>query len=240
MDKVSVIIATYNRFNYVLNTIKSVKEQTYKNIEIIVVNDCSTQKEYYEYNWCDNNVIILHLEKNTKQMFGFACAGYVRNKGIEIASGNYIAFCDDDDIWFSSKIELQLNAMKETGCRMSSTDGLMGHGMYDSKKKYEIFNDRPSHHQTVKNIYKRVGSNLFDNGFPKIWTFNFLKVHNCMVCSSVIMEKSLLDSINNMKCVKNGEEDYDCWLRALKITNSVYLNDICFYYDLKHGDGQQY
>ena len=51
MDIVSVIIPTFNRFKYLLNTIKSVKEQTYNNIEIIVVNDCSTEKEYYEYNW---------------------------------------------------------------------------------------------------------------------------------------------------------------------------------------------
>ena len=46
----SVVIATYNRFYYLMNTIKSIKAQTYKNIEIIVVNDCSTQKEYYDYD----------------------------------------------------------------------------------------------------------------------------------------------------------------------------------------------
>jgi glycosyltransferase involved in cell wall biosynthesis len=46
MDKISIIIPTYNRFNYLLNTIKSIKKQTYSNIEIIVVNDKSTQKEY--------------------------------------------------------------------------------------------------------------------------------------------------------------------------------------------------
>ena len=44
MDKVSVIIPTYNRFKYLLNTIKSVKDQTYPNIEIIVVNDKSIKK----------------------------------------------------------------------------------------------------------------------------------------------------------------------------------------------------
>lgn len=51
MDKVSVVIPSFNRFLYLLNTIESIKKQTYNNIEIIVVNDCSTQKEYYEYDW---------------------------------------------------------------------------------------------------------------------------------------------------------------------------------------------
>lgn len=61
MEKVSVIIPTFNRFKYLLNTIKYVKEQTYKNIEIIVVNDCSTEKEYYEYNWVKNNIPIVTI-----------------------------------------------------------------------------------------------------------------------------------------------------------------------------------
>ena len=65
MEIVSVIIPTYNRFQFLLNSIKSIKEQTYKNIEIIVVNDCSTEKEYYEYNWKENNIIIIHLGENS-------------------------------------------------------------------------------------------------------------------------------------------------------------------------------
>ena len=125
MEKVTVIIPTFNRFKYLMNTIQSVKEQTYKNIEIIVVNDCSTQKEYYEYNWQENGIIIIHLDENTKTKVGYACAGYVRNKGIAISTGKYVAFCDDDDIWFPKKIELQINAMIETGCKMSSTDGFI-------------------------------------------------------------------------------------------------------------------
>ena len=69
MDKVSVIIPTYNRFHFLLNTIKSVKDQTYKNIEIIVINDCSTQKEYYDYQF-DNDIIIINLKENSKKIFG--------------------------------------------------------------------------------------------------------------------------------------------------------------------------
>jgi teichuronic acid biosynthesis glycosyltransferase TuaG len=239
MDKVSVIIPTYNRFNYLLNTINSIKNQTYSNIEIIVVNDCSLEKEYYEYNWEDNGITIIHLKENTKNILGYACAGYVRNKGIENSSGKYIAFCDDDDIWFPKKIELQINAMKKTGARMSCTDGLFGFGIYDSSKEYKKYNSE-YYYDTLQNIFKSKGSNLLDNGYPKIWDLDFLKIYNCVICSSVVLEKSILDMINNMKLLKNGQEDYDCWLRSLEFTKCVYVDDILFYYDGGHGNGQNY
>ena len=89
-------------------------------------------------------------------------------------------------------------------------------------------------------IYKNNNSKLLDNGFPLIWDLNFLKIHNCIICSSVIIEKEILHKINNMNCIRGGQEDYDCWLRALEYTNCVYVNDICFYYDSNHGDGQNY
>ena len=240
MDKVSVVIPTYNRFNYLLNTIKSVKEQTYKNIEIIVVNDNSIQSEYYDYDWETNNIKIIHLEKNSKVIFGYACANYVRNKGIELASGKYIAFCDDDDIWFPNKIELQINAMKETGSKMSSTDGLIGKGIYDSTKKYKKYLAE-HYYSTVVHIYKKKGSNFLDNGFPYIWTLEFLKIHNCCIASSVVVDKNILVKYDCVKHEPNGSaDDYRIWLRALEHTNCVYVNDICFYYDNGHGDGQNH
>ena len=239
MDKVSVIIPTYNRFIYLLNTIKSIKEQTYSNIEIIVVNDKSIQNEYYGYNWESNNIKIIHLEKNSKEIFGYPCAAFVRNKGIELSSGKYIAFCDDDDIWFPNKIEIQLKAMRETGCKMSSTDGLIGNGIFNPTNSYKKYNAE-YYYKTLQKIYNRKGSNLLNSGFPLIWNLNFLKIHNCIICSSVVIEKDILDKINNFKNMKPPGEDYNCWLRALEHTDSVYVKDICFYYDNGHGDGQNY
>ena len=239
MEKVSVIIPTFNRFKYLLNTIKSVKEQTYQNLEIIVINDKSRQKEYYDYDWESNNIIIIHLDQNSKDKIGYPCVGYVRNKGIEKSTGKYIAFCDDDDIWFPQKIELQLNAMKKSECKMSSTDGLIGNGIYDKNKKYKKYN-REHYYKKLQNKYRGKKSNLLEKGFPEVWTLDFLKIHNCVICSSVLIEKEILQKIKLMNNFKNGREDYDCWLRALKHTDSIYVNDVCFYYDSGHGDGRNY
>lgn len=231
-DKVSVIIPTYNRFKYLLNAIQSVKNQTYKNIEIIVVNDCSTEKEYYSYHW--NGVKIIHLKENSRKKFGYPCAGYVRNQGIKVASGKYVAFLDDDDCWLPNKLSLQIYALKDGNFKMCSTDGLIGKGIYDLKKSYRKYNAE-YYYNILQNIYKRKGSNLLEDGIPDIWNLDFLKIHNCVICSSVIVEKELLDKVGGMDNVINGKEDYGCWLKLLEHTNCIYLKDICFYYDLGHG-----
>jgi hypothetical protein len=230
--KVSVVIPTYNRFSYVLNAIESVKRQTHKNIEIIVVNDRSTQKEYYAYDF--PGVTILHLEKNSKTIFGFPCAGYVRNYGIQVAKGKYVAFLDDDDIWFPKKIELQLAAMQKTGCKMSSTEGLIGRGVYRADESYKLYNS-DHYYETLQGIYRAKGSQFLDNGFPSIWSLDFLKIHNCIITSSFIIEKELLITFGKFKHLRNGDEDYGCWLTALEYTNLAYVSDVCFYYDLLHG-----
>jgi len=231
MNKVSVIIPTYNRFKSVLNAIDSVRHQTYKNIEIIVINDCSSEKEYYEYNFGDN-IKIIHLTTNSKEIFGIGCAGYVRNVGIKQSTGQYIAFLDDDDSWFPLKIELQLYAMKQTGCKMSCTDGLIGHDIiYNSQntKNYRQYNADYFLNE-IQQIYKNNNSTLLDKGYPNIWDLQFLKIHNCAICSSVVVEKSILEQINYMSHDKQRQEDYKCWLKVLEHTNCVYIRDICFYY----------
>jgi len=235
---VSAVIPTYNRFTYLLNAIGSIKNQTYPNIEIIVVNDCSTQREYYEYDWEKERVKFITLKENSKKIFGFACAAFVRNKGIEESKGVYIAFCDDDDIWLPKKIELQIDAMNTTNCKMSSTEGYIGEGIFDKNKVYKKYISESSF-SILRKKYRNKGVRLSKN-FPDIWDLDFLKIHNCMICSSVIVKKELLERINNIRCIKNGEEDYDCWKRLLEYTESVYVKEPCFYYDQNHGDGQNY
>lgn len=237
MITVSVVIPTFNRFKFLLHAIDSVKAQTYTNIEIIVVNDGSSEQQYYNYDW--EGVNIIHLEKNTKERLGFACTAYVRNVGIENANGEYIAFCDDDDVWLPHKIQSQLDALEETGCRMSCTDGYIGSGVYENGKRYPKYNGE-YHYDTLRNIYRNYGSDVLDYGFPTIWDLAFLSIHNCVVCSSVIMHRDILIRINNMTVQRNGREDYDCWLKALEHTNIAYVPDVCFYYDSLHGYGQHH
>ena len=135
MQKISVIIPSYNRFKYLLNALESVRNQTYKNIEIIIVNDCSTQKEYYNYKF--EGCIVINLDKNSKARFGHASpGGFQRSMGMKIASGEYIAFLDDDDYWLPDKLEKQINAMLTSRCLISCTDGLIGNGSYDKTKRY--------------------------------------------------------------------------------------------------------
>jgi glycosyltransferase involved in cell wall biosynthesis len=214
------------------------KQQTYPNIEIIVVNDCSTEPEYYTHDW--SGIKIIHLEKNSKQIYGFACVGHVRNKGIEQSTGKYIAFCDDDDIFFPCRIEKQIQEMIQSGCKMAATDGYIGHGIYDENAQYRLYNAE-CHFNTLRNIYLEKGVLLVNGIFPRIWTLDFLKIHNCVIASSVLIEKEILTKINNMKCISMTNcipEDYDCWLRALEHTNCVYLPIVGFYYDAKHGHCQ--
>ena len=82
---------------------------------------------------------------------------------------------------------------------------------------------------------------MLDNGFPYIWSLDFLKIHNCCITSSVVVDKNILVKYDCVKNEPNGTaDDYRIWLRVLQHTDSVYVNDICFYYDNGHGDGQNY
>ncbi len=240
MEKVSIIIPSFNRFYYLLNTLKSIKNQTYQNYEIIVINDGSNQKEYLRYDWEKNNIIIIHLLENTKKFLGLSSPNYVRKKGIEKSTGDFIAFCDDDDIWFPQKLELQINAMKKTGCKMSCSDGLIGGGIYEKNRHYLKYNAE-NYNEIIKNIFTQKGAYIFfENGFPRIWTLEFLKIHNCVVISSVIVSKQILNEnislIDHDEFNKEGNNFYPVWLKILENTSCVYIDNVLFYYDNYHGD----
>ena len=239
---VSVIIPTYNRFSFLINAIESVMSQTYKNFEIIVVNDGSSQKEYYE-NKLPKNIKIINLETNQKNLIGFVSEGYIRNFGIEIAEGDYLAFLDDDDIWLPEKLEIQIDAMKVSNLKFSSTEGYFGEGLYEANKKYPLYNQE-KYFNIISRKYRGTkfnNRNIFKDKFeyPKIWTREFLSSHNCVIASSAMVEKNLMDILGGFRGIPTSSfTDYDCWLGLLHLTDLIYVNEPLFYYDGGHGDGQ--
>ncbi|MBQ4858412.1 glycosyltransferase family 2 protein [Pseudoalteromonas sp. MMG007] len=98
---VSVVIPTLNRTTMLTRAIDSVCQQTYKNIEIIVIDDCSDAPVKLD-NLSSKTPI--HISRNEKRLGG----GASRNKGAKLAKGQYIAFLDDDDHYLTDKIEFLL------------------------------------------------------------------------------------------------------------------------------------
>lgn len=108
-DLITIITPSYKSERFISQTIESVLSQTYKNWEMIIVDDVSPDNSneiIEEYCKKDYRIKLIKLEKNS----GPAIA---RNKAIEEAKGRYIAFLDADDLWKSEKLEKQLTFMKE-------------------------------------------------------------------------------------------------------------------------------
>lgn len=103
---VSVIIPSYNRALTIKRSVFSVLNQTYKDIEVIVVDDCSSDNTREVIEGIDDDRLRYYcLEENSG-----ACVA--RNKGIELAKGEYIAFQDSDDEWLPNKLEVQMKKLK--------------------------------------------------------------------------------------------------------------------------------
>lgn len=100
--KISVVIPLYNRKEYILQSIESVRRQTYQPYEIIVVDDFSTDNGVFlieEYSRQNNLNIVIVKNKRGKGVSGS------RNTGVEYSKGDYVAFLDDDDIWLEKHLE---------------------------------------------------------------------------------------------------------------------------------------
>ena len=103
IDKISVIIPTYNRGYLILKSVKSVLNQTYPNIEVLIVDDGSTDDTENLINNLNNDKIkYIKIKKNNG-------GSYARNIGIMKASGKYISFQDSDDNYHYDKLEKQYN-----------------------------------------------------------------------------------------------------------------------------------
>jgi glycosyltransferase involved in cell wall biosynthesis len=119
-DLISVVLTSYNREHFILEQLDSIIAQTYGNWELIIVDDCSTDEskeiiqEFIKKN-SDKKITFIKNEKNI---------GVAKNfeKGLQIASGEYVAVCDSDDVWLDDKLEKELRFLKSGNFGMVYSD----------------------------------------------------------------------------------------------------------------------
>lgn len=113
---VSIVMPSYNAEKYIAGSIQSVLAQTYRNWELLVVDDCSTDHTaaiVAEYH--DPRIRYIRNEQNSG-------AAVSRNRALREAKGRWIAFLDSDDIWHPEKLERQLSFMLQHGYAFTFTD----------------------------------------------------------------------------------------------------------------------
>lgn len=124
-ELVSIITPTYNSQGYLEQTINSVLNQTYKDWELLITDDCSTDgtvEVVRSFAEVDTRIKLFRLSKNSGP-------GIARNNSIAEANGRYIAFLDSDDIWHPEKLKHQLTFMDAKSAELSFTS----YAFYSSK-----------------------------------------------------------------------------------------------------------
>ncbi|WP_412470494.1 MULTISPECIES: glycosyltransferase family 2 protein [unclassified Halobacteriovorax] len=195
---VSVIIPVYNASQYIIETLASVVVQTYNNLEIIVVDDCSKDNSVdvvQDYlSKCDVKFILKRCEKN------FGGPAGPRNIGVECSSGDYIAFLDADDIWHPKKLEVQIKLLENSNALLVSS------------LKYDFLDG--------DNYYFNNNLNKLET---EIITYNRTLFKNTIYLSSVLISrKKLIYKFNEAKEF-SGVEDYYLWLSLLKNGSKAIL-----------------
>jgi len=185
MSLVSIILPYFDKKEFIKETINSILNQTYQNFEIIIIDDelSDNSKEILDkVKNLDPRIIIL---KNLKNMG----AGYSRNEGIKIAKGEFLAFCDCDDLWDQNKLNKQLKFMKS-------------------------FNICATH--TSYNIINSFGKTTGIRKAISQLNYNDLLKSCDIGLSTVLLKKKLLD--NFVVCFPNlkTKEDYVLWLKLSK------------------------
>ena len=114
---VSIITPVFNAERFLEQTIQSVLQQDFTDWELLLVNDCSTDKsvEIISRHKADSRIRLVNLEENSG-------AAIARNRGISLARGRYIAFLDSDDQWLPDKLGKQLDYMKRNNCAFCFTE----------------------------------------------------------------------------------------------------------------------
>ena len=217
---VTVIIPTYNNAKHIGEAIESVLKQTYRNFELIVVDDGSTDKTREAlYPYISKNQIKYIYQNNKKQ-------GAARNNGIKHAQGELIALLDSDDLWLPEKLELQVPLF------VDKEVGLVYAGIIWFKDK-------------DNRIVKTTNPNRFFKGYIFDDLFNSDK--SFIPNSSVVIRKSCLEEMNctngtgpyweDLSCATN--EDYHLFLRLTHKFRVDYVPKHLVRYRLHDGNSSK-
>lgn len=192
---ISVIIPAYNAEKTILATIKSVVSQTYKNFEIVVINDGST----------DNTVSVVSTVSDPRiKILSFENSGLptARNRGIDHSSGELLSFLDADDLWTHEKLEKQFNAIQKNkgiGVVYSWTRFIdeANQVMFSGSGLNEVFEG---------NIYcEMLQGNFIRSG------------------SNILMRKSLINEVGYFDPDLKSVEDWDYYIRLAAVTKFSYV-----------------
>lgn len=193
---VSIILSTYNRAHTLKETIDSILNQTYKNFELIIVDDGSTDntKELIE-SYKDERILAHYREENQ-----FYCVA--ANYGIAQAKGGYIAFATSDDIWESNKLELQINYMEarpECGACFTFADMIDENGG-DANEEFA-------------GLAKLFSENHYTQ---KEWVRRFFLEGNCLCHPSAVVRKKVMDEVGGYNLMFCQSADMELWLRIVR------------------------
>mgnify|MGYP000433415759 CR=1 FL=1 len=211
---ISIIMPNYNGGKYIGSSINSVINQTYRNWELIIVDDCSTDNsapiiENYSQN--DNRIKSIILENNS------GTPGVPRNKGLERAKGEFIAFLDSDDIWHPQKLKIQVNFLLKHVADFCFTQVLP----FKNDSEYKL--------RFIKKINpKEITFNTLNHG--RLLYKNIIKSG-----SSVLVKEKTIGTVRFNEDPKyKGIEDYLFWLNLHQsaVSESYQINNYLVAYRL--------
>ena len=200
--KISVIMAAYNAVDYIEKSIVSILEQTFDGWELIIINDCSTDRtpEIIErYTKLDPRISLLNNPVNINQALS-------RNRGISEARGKYIAILDDDDIAFPSRLKIQCDFLEN-----NPSVALVASAAEIIDKNGKIIG------------HKRSPENLDELKFRII-------LKNPLVHSSVMYRKELMEKIGGYNNKYFNAEDYKFYSELIKQHEITSLPDVLLKY----------
>jgi glycosyltransferase involved in cell wall biosynthesis len=199
---VSIIVPVYNVEQYLAKCLDSLIGQTLKNIEIILINDCSTDQSediIFKYQKIDSRIVYLKQKKNQGQ-------GFARNYAIKEARGEYILFVDSDDYIALNAAEILYNKAKEQNLDILEANYYRVYPTHKKEQKNEVFSDILTGNQYFEKIPFTVGVI-----WNKLWRKEFILK-------------------NNLTFVKEIFEDVIFISEATLVAKRVFRMEFSFYY----------